>query len=83
MLLSDLERDRAQLALYVTAILPQSRGGVTSALASFQSGRASLIAVLDLQNTVFTYETAYYRVLADFAKSVAELEQVTGTEVLR
>jgi outer membrane protein TolC len=55
---------------------------VASALASFQSGRASLLSVLDLQNTVFTYETAYYRSLSDFAKGLAELEQVTGTDVL-
>jgi outer membrane protein TolC len=82
-LLSDLERNRTQLALYAKAILPQSRGGVTSALASFQSGRATLLSVLDLQNTVFTYETSYYRSLSDFAKGLAELEQVTGTEVLR
>lgn len=81
-LLSELERNRTQLALYVKAILPLSRGGVTSALASFQSGRTSLLAVLDLQNTVFTYETAYYRSLSDFAKELAELEQVTGTQVL-
>ena len=81
-LLSDLERNRSQLALYVKAILPQSRGGVTSALASFQSGRASLLSVLDLQNTVFTYETAYFRSLSDFAKALAELEQVTGMTVL-
>ena len=82
-LLGDLERNRTQLALYVKAILPQSRGGVTSALASFQSGRASLLSLLDLQNTVFTYETAYYRSLSDFAKGLAELEQATGTAVLR
>ncbi|MBA3670734.1 MAG: TolC family protein [Gemmatimonadaceae bacterium] len=81
-LVSDLERSRTQLALYVTAILPQSRGGVTSSLASFQSGRASLLSLLDLQNTVFTFETAYYRALSDFAKKLAELEQVTGTSVL-
>ena len=81
-LLSDLEKNRTQLALYVKAILPQSRGGVTSALASFQSGRASLLSVLDLQNTVFTYETAYHRAVTDFAKELAELEQVTGTQVL-
>jgi outer membrane protein TolC len=81
-LLSELERERTQLALYSTAILPQSRGGVSSALAAFQSGRASLLSVLDLQNTVFTYEVAYYRALSDFAKQLAELELVTGTQVL-
>ena len=79
---SDLERYRTALALYAKAILPQSRAGVTSALAAFQAGRASLLSVLDLQNTVFNYETAYHRALTDFAKELAELEQVTGAEVL-
>ena len=81
-LASDLERDRTQLALYMKAILPQSRAAVTSALASYQSGRADLLTLLDHQNTVFSYETAYYRALSDFAKELAELDEVVGTEVL-
>ena len=82
MLVSDLERNRTLLALYVKAILPQSHAGVTSALASYQAGRSDLLTLLDLQNTVFTYETAYFRALSDFAKKLAELEQVVGAEVL-
>jgi outer membrane protein TolC len=39
--------------------------------------------VLDNQNTLFTYETEYYRSLSDFAKNLAELEQVVGSEILR
>ena len=81
-LASDVERDRTQLALYVKAILPQGRAAVTSALATYQAGRADLLTLLDLQNTVFTYETAYFRALSDFAKAIAELEQVVGAEVL-
>lgn len=81
-LASDVERDRTQLALYVKAILPQAHAAVTSALASYQAGRADLLTLLDLQNTVFTSETAYFRALSDFAKAIAELEQTVGTQVL-
>ncbi len=81
-LASDIERDRTQLALYVKAILPQGRAAVTSALTTYQAGRADLLTLLDLQNTVFASETAYFRVLSDFAKTVAELEQTVGTQVL-
>ena len=81
-LASDIERDRTQLALYVKAILPQGRAAVTSALATYQSGRADLLTLLDLQNTVFASETAYFRALSDFAIAVAELEQTVGVEVL-
>jgi cobalt-zinc-cadmium efflux system outer membrane protein len=82
-LVSELERERTQLALYVKAILPQGRATVTSATASYQSGKADFLTVLDSQATVFAYETDYFRALSDFGKNLAELERVVGHEVLR
>jgi outer membrane protein, heavy metal efflux system len=81
-LVSDLERSRTQLALYAKAILPQGRAAVSSSLASYQVGKSDLLSVLDGQATLFTYETANYRVLTDFAKTLADLEAVIGGAVL-
>ena len=78
-----LERDRTQLALYVKAMLPQARAALQSAAASYQSGRVDFATLVDTQSSLFTYETDYYRALTDFAKTLAELEEQTGTEVLR
>jgi outer membrane protein, heavy metal efflux system len=82
-LVSQLERGRTQLAIYTKAILPQGGAAATAALTSYQSGKTDLLTVLDNQNTLFTYETEYYRSLSDFAKNLAELEQVVGSEILR
>lgn len=82
-LVSELERSRAQLALYVRALLPQARASLTSATASYQVGRVEFLTVLDNQATVFNYETEYFRALSDFAKNLAELERVVGKEILR
>ncbi len=82
-LVSDLERERTELALYAKAILPQGEAATAASLASYRSGKSDLLSVLDNQNTLFTYQTAYYRALADFANSIAELEQVVGGEVIR
>lgn len=81
-LYSELERQRAQLALYVKALLPQGRAALTSAKANYQVGRVEFLTVLDNQATLFNYETAYFRSLTDFATTLAELERVVGTEVL-
>ena len=81
-LLSDLERNRTQLALYAKAILPQSQAAVSSSLASYQAGKSDLLSVLDNQGTLFAYETANHRALVDFAKTLADLEAVVGEEVL-
>ncbi|MGH7464013.1 MAG: TolC family protein, partial [Longimicrobiales bacterium] len=80
---ADVERDRAQLALFVTSIIPQGRASLESALSAFQVGRADFLTLLENQTTLYDYETAWYRALADFAKSVAELERITGIEVLQ
>lgn len=81
-LVSELERQRTQLALYKSAIIPQGRAALTSATASYQVGRVEFVALLENQATVFNYETEYFRVLTDFAKTLAELERVVGAEVL-
>lgn len=80
---AELERSRAQLALYVKALLPQAHASLTSATASYQVSRVEFLTVLDNQATVFNYETEYFRVLSDFAKNLAELERVVGEEILR
>jgi cobalt-zinc-cadmium efflux system outer membrane protein len=82
-LVSELERLRAQLAVYVKAVLPQSRASLASATASYQVGKVEFLTVLDDQATLFSYETEYFRGLTDFAKTLAELERVVGKEIVQ
>jgi outer membrane protein TolC len=81
-LYADLERERSQLALYVTAILPQSHASLEAATASYPAGQVDFLTLMENQAAVFNAELAYHRALADFAKSLAALDQVVGREVL-
>jgi cobalt-zinc-cadmium efflux system outer membrane protein len=81
-LVSELERSRAQLALYVKALLPQARASLASATSSYQANKGEFRDLLDNQATVFSYETEYFRALSDFAKNLAELERVVGKEII-
>ncbi|HEY5218420.1 MAG TPA: TolC family protein [Gemmatimonadaceae bacterium] len=80
---SAVERARTDLALYVTAIVPQAQATLASATASYQVARVDFTTVIDAQATLFNYEIAYNRALTDFAKAVAALHRTVGTEVLR
>jgi cobalt-zinc-cadmium efflux system outer membrane protein len=82
-LVSELERERTQLALATKATLPLGRAALASATSSYQVGKVEFLTVLDGQATLFTYETDYFRALSDFAKNLAELERVVGKEILR
>lgn len=81
-LYGDLERDRAQLALLVKAVLPPARVAIEAALAGFRSGRVDLASVLLAQVALFEYETTYNRTLTSFATTLAALEAMVGGEVL-
>ena len=65
------------------ALVPQGRAMLSSATSSYQVGKAELRDVLEAQASLFTYESDDARALADFAKQLAELERVVGTEVVR
>lgn len=81
-LYSELERQRAQLALYVKAIIPQGRASLASVMGSYQVGRAEFRGVLEHQAALFNYETEYFRTLTDFATTLAQLERLVGEEIL-
>jgi cobalt-zinc-cadmium efflux system outer membrane protein len=80
---AELERIRGQLALFSKSIIPPAQAAIASATASLETGRIELLTVLERQNTLLEYQTAFERLLADFAQKIAQLESVVGVEVLR
>ena len=77
-----LERDRTQLVLYTRAILPQARGALTSASVAYQAGRGGFATLIEQQTSLYSLDTQYLRILISFAKTLAELEQLVGAEVV-
>lgn len=76
-----IERHAANLALFDRVMLPQARATFASASTVFQSGRGELLGVLDAMRALFATETMRVRTLAEYLKSLAELEAVVGQEV--
>ena len=72
------EQDRHLARLYRGSILPQARGAVQAALASYRVGRVSFMQLVDNQMTVNRYETEGIRVAADYNQAVGELEALVG-----
>lgn len=79
---SELERERARLALFVRSILPQGRAALESATAGFQVGRVDFTTLLENQATLFDYEVEYHQALSDFATTLAQMESMVGKEIL-
>ncbi|HVJ07255.1 MAG TPA: TolC family protein [Acidisarcina sp.] len=69
------------LSLYTKAIVPQSSLALESSMASYQVGNIDFLSLLANFTTLWSYETDYYRQLADYHTSLARIEVLTGSEV--
>ena len=81
-LLTTAEQARARIALYEMAVLPQRRAAVDAALASYRGNSGALSQVLTAQAAYLSERMTLARAFSDFARSVAALELVVGSEVL-
>lgn len=77
-----LNRARNLARLYRTTILPQAEATVASALSAYRVGGVNFMTLLDDQMTVNTYRQELYTLEADEGKAWAELEMLTGRELM-
>jgi outer membrane protein, heavy metal efflux system len=72
------EQNLKSVRLYQTAILPQARLTVESALASYRVNRVDFLTLLDSQMTVFNYENSLASAIASYNKALAEIDLLIG-----
>ncbi len=66
------------LSLIKTAILPQARQSLESALSGYGVDKVDFLSLLDTQVTLLDWEIKYHRELADYEQTLANLEQTVG-----
>ncbi len=72
------EQNLKSARLYQTAILPQARLTVESALAAYRVNRVDFMTLLDSQMTVFNYEISLATAVANYNKALAEIHLLAG-----
>lgn len=76
--LSDLEKNYRLIDLYESGIIPQAEESLESSLAGYQNGKVDFLSLLDSELTLFQFRLDYHRIIADYHKSVAEIQALTG-----
>ena len=77
-----LMRARNLAALYRTTVLPQAEATVASAMTAYRSGSVDFMTLLDDRMTVNRYRQELFTLEADEGKAWAELEMLTGRELI-
>ena len=63
--------------------MPQSTLALESGLAAYQVGSLDFLSLITSFTNVLDYEVNYYEELANFQKSLARLEEITGVELTK
>jgi outer membrane protein TolC len=79
---ANLMRARRLEQLYRTTVLPQAEATVASALGAYRVGQVDFMTLLDDRMTVNRYHSELATLEADEGKAWAELEMLTGHELL-
>ncbi|HEX6051931.1 MAG TPA: TolC family protein, partial [Gemmatimonadaceae bacterium] len=79
---ANLLRARNLAQLYRTTVLPQAEATVASALSAYRVGSVDFMTLLDDRMTVNTYRQELATLEADEGKAWAELEMLTGRELI-
>ncbi|HEX7981264.1 MAG TPA: TolC family protein [Gemmatimonadaceae bacterium] len=79
---ASLVRARNLVRLYHTTVLPQAEATVASALSAYRVGQVDFMTLLDNRMNVNKYREELAQLEADEGKAWAELEMLTGRELL-
>ena len=79
---ADLVRARRLADLYRNTIIPQASAAVSSAHAAYRVGKVDFMTLLDNQMTVNKYRQELSALEAEEGRAWAELEMLTGTELI-
>ena len=73
--LRDAER---QMELYSKALAPKAEQAAKASLQSFTAGQSDILDLIDAQRTLLEFQLAYEKSLVERAKSLAEMDLLTG-----
>jgi outer membrane protein TolC len=74
------EQSRKSAELYDTAILPQARLGVESALSAYRVNRVDLLTLLDSQMSLLNFGIGRAAAVVNLNKALAEIGLLTGAQ---
>ncbi len=72
-----------KMALYRDTLIPKGEQSLKVVQQAFAAGRSSFLDLIDAQRTLLEFRLAYERALADRSRRLAEIELLTGVEIVR
>ncbi len=81
--LQSLTKKAELIELYQKTIIPQASQSLNSAIAGYQNDQIDFLTLLNNLMVVFNYEQEYYRLLSAYYQHLAQIEYLTGKELIK
>jgi cobalt-zinc-cadmium efflux system outer membrane protein len=69
------------IGVYQNGVLPQAEQSLEAARIGYQAGKVDFLNLIDSERTLRDLQLEYYSALAQFWRSIAELERVVGVDL--
>lgn len=69
------------ITLYKDALIPQAEESLKASLSGYETGKTDFLNLIDSERVLLNFKIAHYRAVADYEKSVANLERSVGINV--
>jgi cobalt-zinc-cadmium efflux system outer membrane protein len=78
----EVETAREQIDLYKYSLLPQAEQALKASEVGYLTGKVDFLDLLDSERMILMIKNGYFKIFAEFGKSLAKLERLVGKDLL-
>lgn len=78
----DANKNEKLITLYEKQLIPQATENLNAGITGYQQNKIDFMTLTDNFLSLYEYRLQYYQSIADYFKSIAELEMLTGKQLI-
>jgi cobalt-zinc-cadmium efflux system outer membrane protein len=78
----DVNKNEKLIALYEKQLIPQATENLNAGITGYQQNKIDFMTLTDNFLSLYDYRLQYYQSIADYLKAIAELEMLTGKQLI-
>lgn len=78
----DANKNEKLISLYEKQLIPQATENLNAGITGYQQNKIDFMTLTDNFLSLYEYRLQYYQAIADYLKAIAELEMLTGKQLI-
>ena len=79
----DAQKNEKLISLYSKQLIPQATENLNAGITGYQQNKIDFMTLTDNLISLYNYKLQYHQAVADYMKAIAELEMLTGKNLIR